>query len=531
MAWTPETQSIAAQLRDHLGRVLDGHTRRQVAAWVTAWDDIAPELEATLNDLVLGAVDGRIRRRDMATSQRLLNALELVDDRIRGLVGASAADVIDQLREVLDYAGSLQERLIASQLPAGGRGDVQAWSRVSAAAVDAMVMRTTQQITSRSRPLADDAAAVMRRQLVRGVAVGSNPRVVAARMLRDTEGTFNGGLGRALTIARTEMLDAHREASALEDAANADLLTGWVWTSVLGLDTCPACWAMHGTEFPLDQPGPQGHQNCRCARVAKTKSWRELGFDIDEPPSLLPDAETAFEQLSRDQQVAILGPARFAAWEANAFPMSAWSTLQRNDGWRDSWVIASPPEAFRGIRRANLPGLSPADGTVALRGSDGEAMRPVLPSTYLSGVRAVPAPAYRVFDDIADFTVASTTRPRGYLSDAETAVADALDELGLATRGVLEARRPRPDAVTADLEHRIEFKTLSVSSYDRIRAEARRGSLQSRQVVLDMRGTALERTEALQHLGRIARSALGPRLDEIGLLLADGTLVSWSRYA
>lgn len=345
MAWTSETFGLTAQLRDHLARVLDGHTRAQVAAWVAAWDSLAPEVEAALTEIVLGAVDGRVRRNDVIASQRLLNALELVEGRLDELVQGSAASIIAELGDVVDYAGSLQQRVIASQLPASAVGDVAGWSRVSTTAIDAIVLRTTEQITKLSYPLADEAAAAMRRELVRGIAVGANPRAVAGRMVDRTEGLFNGGLGRALTIARTEMLDAHRAATALADQANADLLTGWVWVSALSTRTCPACFAKHGTLHPLDQPGPEGHQNCRCTRVPKTKTWRELGFDIDEPEDLLPDARTVFDSFTPQQQRDILGPARFQAWQDGRFPMDDWAVKRSTDGWRDSWTPAPAPAA------------------------------------------------------------------------------------------------------------------------------------------------------------------------------------------
>lgn len=345
MAYSYSTDVLVGQMRSHVARVLDGHTRTQVAAWVRAWDDVAPELEAALNELALAAVDDRIRRNDVIKSQRLLNALDVIQQRLAGLVDASATAIIDELRDAVDYAGSMQQSIIRSQLPASAVADVAAWSRISPTAIDAIVARAGDQITKLSYPLSDEAATVMRRQLVRGVAVGSNPRAVAARMVKQTEGVFNGGLGRALTIARTEMLDAHRAASALEDSANAHLLSAWVWTATLSNRTCPACWGMHGQEFPLEQPGPEGHQNCRCTRVAKTKSWAELGFDVEEPPSLLPDADALFADLPAAEQKAILGPGRYDAWQAGEFPRSEWARLRHTDGWRDSWVPASASTA------------------------------------------------------------------------------------------------------------------------------------------------------------------------------------------
>lgn len=345
MSWTDDSSALVNRLRSYLTGVTDAHTREQVTAWVRAWDDVAPDLEAALNELALQATDGRIRRADAIKSQRLLNAITVIQDRLGTLVDGSAASIVDQLSDVVDYAGGMQERIIASQLPRAAAADISAWSRVSAVTIDAMVARTTGRIEKATRPLSAEAGRAMRRTLVRGVAVGENPRTVAAQMVRRTEGIFNGGLSRALTIARTEMLDAHRAASAVADQANADLLSGWTWVASLGPRTCPACWGMHGQEFDLDTPGPLGHQNCRCTRAPKTKTWAELGFDIDEPPSLLPSAGDQFAALPQTEQLQVLGRSRFDAYKAGDYPMDAWATRKSNDGWRDSYVVAPAPKA------------------------------------------------------------------------------------------------------------------------------------------------------------------------------------------
>jgi SPP1 gp7 family putative phage head morphogenesis protein len=355
MAANEETTQLLAQLRSYLARLTDDHTRTVVAAWARAWDDIAPELTATIAELT---ADGPPTRMQIIRSRRLANSLAVIEQRLTGLVDQSAAKAIGNLRQVIDNAGRTTDRLISSQLPTGEQ--VAGWSRVDASQVDAMVQRSTEQITKLSYPLADHATAVMKRQLVRGILVGANPREVARRMVRQAEVGFNGGLTRALTIARTEMLDAHRAASMLAEKQHTDVLAGWIWVAELGHRTCPACWAMNGQEFPLTEPGPSGHQNCRCVRVPKTKSWRELGFkNVEEQPSLLQSSATMFGRLSTSEQLDVLGPARYAAWRAGKFPMSKWATLRHASGWRDSWVPSPAPAGFRLARRDKVAPKTP----------------------------------------------------------------------------------------------------------------------------------------------------------------------------
>lgn len=346
MAWTQESTTLMAQVRSYLENISDAHTLKMVPAWVGAWDDLVPDLEAALNELALQAVDGRIRRFDVIRSQRLQASLEAIQTSLAALVDDSGQHLIDRLGDIVDYSGTTQQRLIASQLPRSEQLIVSAWSKIDTDQLAAIVERTTDQITKLSYPLSDEATAAMRRHLIRGIAVGDNPRAVAARMVKDTEGVFNGGLSRATTIARTEMLDAHRTAAALADQANADIVGSWVWVSALTSRTCSGCWGMAGKEFPLDQPGPEGHQNCRCSRGSVTKSWTDLGFTgIEEPPPLLPDAEAIFNDFSPVDQKSILGPKRYDAWKAGDFPIGQWATKRHTPGWRDSWVPAKAPTA------------------------------------------------------------------------------------------------------------------------------------------------------------------------------------------
>ena len=108
---------------------------------------------------------------------------------------------------------------------------------------------------------------------------------------------------------------------------------------------CRACLAMHGTEHDLDEPGPLGHQQCRCGRVPRTKTWAELGFTgIRERKPAIQDAESFFNNLPETDQRAILGNRGYEAWKRGDYPMSAWSKRQQNTGWRDSFVPTVAPK-------------------------------------------------------------------------------------------------------------------------------------------------------------------------------------------
>jgi hypothetical protein len=101
---------------------------------------------------------------------------------------------------------------------------------------------------------------------------------------------------------------------------------------------CEACWAMDGQVFDLDVDGPDDHQNGRCTRTPVTKTWRELGFDVDEPEDQRPNAEDVFRGLTEDQQLKIMGPTRLAGLNDGTIAWADLAQERTTTGWRRSFT-------------------------------------------------------------------------------------------------------------------------------------------------------------------------------------------------
>jgi SPP1 gp7 family putative phage head morphogenesis protein len=338
VAVTADTLLTAGRLRERLAKLTDQQARDLTRAWVEAWDALAPAFQLAL---VEALADGPLTAAKVNRSRRLLAALRQSRERLDtlaaglpGMVGQSVADA------VLD-AAETHLAVIGSQFPPPGTaGPTINLAMVSQAQLDAIVGRTTQQIHATSLPLAPEAERAMKQALVQGVAAGANPVETARRIMRRVEGRFNGGLARAVRIARTETLDAHRAAAQETEAANRAVLKDWEWHANLDTRTCPACLSMHGTRHDLDEPGPNDHPNGRCARIAVTKSWKELGFNVPEPAPLTQDAEAWFRDLPEKDQRAMLGPARWDAWNKGDLAFGDMAAARSNPGWRDSIQVA-----------------------------------------------------------------------------------------------------------------------------------------------------------------------------------------------
>lgn len=353
MAVTSKTLRLERQLRLDLEKVTDAQTRTMISAWVDAWNEVEPDLTAALlEQLVSGET---VTRAQLLRSTRLSKALAVIADHLDDLTRDARDLIVGDLRAVIDAAGGAQASIIDSQLPPRAKElvDLDAWSRVDSRQLEAIVKRSTKQITSLTKPLSNQAYDAVRRELIRGAAAGSNPRETARRIIARTEGHFNGGLQRAITISSTETLDAHRAAARLGEAQHTDVLQDWTWLAELTSRTCPSCIGMHGTRHPLDEDGPNDHPRGRCARLVNTKPWSELGFpNLVEPPSLVPDAQAFFDGLPVADQKVILGPAGYDAWSSGKFPIDKWAKKQANDGWRDSYVPAKPPQSGGRVSRS-----------------------------------------------------------------------------------------------------------------------------------------------------------------------------------
>ena len=336
---------IEAALDVLLASNLTGLEREILEAWSRAWDALRPEVEAALLALAAENVGGRVTRSAVLRDARLQAALEAVygslDDlasRTPGLAGTILAGTVaaaaDGHRDIVRAGlnGTLRSELRSSVVGA------------DPGQIAAILERSTRQITSRNRALAAEAQASIRQQIVRGVVVGENPRRAASLAVRGIEDQWNGGLARARTIARTEMIDAHRTAAMRTEQANADVLAGWEWLTHGDERTCRACIAEHGKLHELDEPGPLGHPNCRCARVPVTKSWEDLGFPgMREAKSRTGTAEELVDSMSESELRSALGPDGYTAWKAGDYPISEWSRRKSVSGWRDSMVPTRSP--------------------------------------------------------------------------------------------------------------------------------------------------------------------------------------------
>ena len=199
--------------------------------------------------------------------------------------------------------------------------------------------------TQAGSPLADlfsgfgaEAAKGASDALITGITLGQNPREIAPQV----EDALGISRSRALTIARTSMLDAYRSANMETFRANADVVEKMVRVADLSPRSCAACIALNGTEYDLDED-PGFHPNDRCVLVPKTKGWDsilgDLGIDtsdLEDTSIDIQDGSEWFNQQDEATQREILGNAKFEAFQEGKFQLSDLVGHSFSEDWGNS---------------------------------------------------------------------------------------------------------------------------------------------------------------------------------------------------
>lgn len=254
--------------------------------------------------------------------------------------------LIDNIREASMFASEVEQEALARLLPAGldvttpNLGVLQA--AASLRPFNGAVMADW----------VDQLRASDLQRTWRAILDGITSGMTNADLIRSLLGTRSLGYKdgvREVTrrglqaLVRTSINHATNTGRQMVWEANQDIIGSVRWVSTLDTRTTPICQFRDGKVGPvvagtdwtppdgaevLDPPmaRPPAHPNCRSTTVAVTKSWRELGFDIDEMPEgtrasmdgQVPASMNYREWLERQSasvQEDVLGATRLRLWK------------------------------------------------------------------------------------------------------------------------------------------------------------------------------------------------------------------------
>lgn len=344
MAQRADEPRVIAAMRRFRAQLL-GQERKAAARIVRAYGTIYEHLQTNIKALeadiaALGETATRGQVLKLARYRALLSDTKREMDKY----GIILENEIAQTRRAAVVAG-LRDSQAAAQLalpmlPQRATAAIMArWNRVPVEAVENMLGALT-----RGSPLSklldgfgNTASKQIGDALLEGVALGYNPRKVAAKIRQE----LGGNLTRALRISRTEVLRAYRTASLTNYQANADVVKGWRWLATPDERTCMACIALDGREFALDKSFFPGHVNCRCTAEPLTISYQDMGLNVKESGQGRELARDWFGTLSGAQQQAMMGKGKYEAYKAGKIGLDDFIKETHNDDWGDSFGEAS----------------------------------------------------------------------------------------------------------------------------------------------------------------------------------------------
>jgi SPP1 gp7 family putative phage head morphogenesis protein len=332
-------------------RMLLSREKEAVSDLIRAYGEVWKRIRSTLEDLQreYDAMKSRGEEPGPAWIYQYNRAKAFRDQVERELLAFAQyaeAKVREQQLEAIAAAEAHAEALVKLSLQDSGL--VVDWNQIDRQAVIALLGMTQQEspLHRLFTEISESGAQKAEDALVQGMILGKNPREVAVEV-RKALGT---SLHRALTIARTETLRAHREATRESYKANSSIVVGWIWHAARDTRTCITCWVMHGTEFSVNDR-LEGHINCRCAMLPKTVRWHRVA-PIDEEDNLVvrPGLQE-FESLSDEKKEKILGAQAFQAYKEGKIHPHQLVTYSRNPVWGNSFTS-------RSVRQIEPPVLS-----------------------------------------------------------------------------------------------------------------------------------------------------------------------------
>lgn len=206
------------------------------------------------------------------------------------------------------------------------------WHRFDPNAVETALGYFTPEspLYARLQALAPNGAQVVEDALTQAITLGYNPRKWAGAVSK----SLGQPLPWALNMARTAQLQAYRQATLASYKRNEHVVRGWEWQATYDNRVCMSCLAQDGTFHSLDEELDDHHQG-RCVPVCVTRSWQDLGFDIEEPIEERQNGRDWFEGLDGDAQRAMFRNNKlYDAWKGGTVDWAQLSRESIDEVWR-----------------------------------------------------------------------------------------------------------------------------------------------------------------------------------------------------
>lgn len=318
---------------------------RLVRAYGRAFASLSNELRALEEFLAIrGINDVRGTQADIARLGTLRSLRAQVAEQVGKYAVYADAEIARNVQTSIELGLRAARGTVAAYVPGVGleRAIGVGWDNLASEAVETSLGFLADDSPLRTRltaTLGDAVASRVSDQLVDAIALGINPREVAKIFRRE----MGLGLTWSLTTARTAQLWSYREATRQSYIANRDVVAGWTWYSALDSRVCPACLALHGQKFGVDET-LNGHHNCRCVAIPDVPLAQRLGLSAPQIES----GESWLRQQPESAQREQLGPGLWDEWNSGRLPFERIAQTHEDDIYGQMRRSISVKEARQG---------------------------------------------------------------------------------------------------------------------------------------------------------------------------------------
>ena len=298
----------------------------QIKDMTRAWLEIEQAMAADLELLARELAD-MVARGEPISQAKLLRSR-----RYRSLIGQVQAEWNKYARDAartIEAAQGEWGRLGATHaqraIQTAGAGVIGGFNFLPVEAIELMVglLGDGSQVAGvlAARAVSSGMVVDLTKQLLLGTAMGWNPRKTARKM-RDG---LAGGLQKALTIARTEQMRVYREANRQQMQVSS-VVSGYMRISTRDDRVCPACLALDGTTYGVDEVMPE-HPNGRCGQVPVV-----IGVDAPQWEK----GPEWFAGRPEATQRKILGNKRYEMWRDGQVDFGQMASIRQDGVWGES---------------------------------------------------------------------------------------------------------------------------------------------------------------------------------------------------
>jgi SPP1 gp7 family putative phage head morphogenesis protein len=303
-------------------------------------DDVYPDITARI-EARLSRIASRGFDMSPATSKQLKDTYSAIRGILHGGMARGYEQAAETLKGVASMEAEFQTAVVNRVVPKFFRDAGVTFTMPSGQLLRAIV---------RERPfegrllkdwfgsLANSAQVKVEKAVSIGLAQGDSVADIVRRV-RGTaangfaDGAIQASRREAEAVVRTAINHTVTQARELTYEENDELIDGVQFVATLDTRTTPQCQALDGKVFKVGEgPRPPIHFNCRSTTVPVLKSWRALGFDLDDVDGpgrasmngVVPEKVTYGEWLRnqpRDVQDEVLGREKAKLFRKGAVPI------------------------------------------------------------------------------------------------------------------------------------------------------------------------------------------------------------------